>query len=139
MSGQHRSPFTGSSVEFAQHREYVPGDEMRRVDWKVYGRSERLVVKEFVEETNLTCYVLLDASESMAYASGGWSKLDYARWAAAALSHMVLSQRDTAGLGVFDKEHRTELPPGDRRGSAGASSRRSRPLARPDRRRSARS
>ena len=113
MSGHHRSPHRGSSVEFAQHREYVPGDELRRVDWKVYARSERLVVKEFVEETNLTCYVLLDASESMAYGSGDWTKLDYARWSAAAIAHLVLTQRDTAGLVVFDKEHRLEVPSGN--------------------------
>lgn len=113
MSGHHRSPHRGSSVEFAQHREYVPGDELRRVDWKVYARSERLVVKEFVEETNLTCYVLLDASESMAYGSVDWTKLDYARWTAAAIAHLVLTQRDTAGLVVFDKEHRLEVPSGN--------------------------
>lgn len=113
MSGHHRSPHQGSSVEFAQHREYVPGDELRRVDWKVFARNERIVVKEFVEETNLTCYVLLDASESMAYGSENWSKLDYARWAAAAIAHLVLTQRDTAGLVVFDQEHRLEVPSGN--------------------------
>ena len=113
MSGHHRSPHQGSSVEFAQHREYTPGDELRRVDWKVFARSDRLVVKEFVEETNLTCYVLLDASESMGYGSGDWTKLDYARWSAAAIAHLVLTQRDTAGLVVFDKEHRLEVPSGN--------------------------
>ena len=113
MSGHHRSPHRGSSVEFAQHREYVPGDELKRVDWKVFARSERLVVKEFVEETNLTCYVLLDASESMAYGSGDWTKLDYARWSSAAIAHLVLTQRDTAGLVVFDKGHRLEVPSGN--------------------------
>jgi len=113
MAGQHRSPHRGSSVEFLQHREYAPGDELRRVDWKVFARSDRLVVKEYVEETNLTCHMLLDASESMAYGSLDWTKLDYARWCAAALTHLVLSVRDTAGLVVFDKEHRTKVPPGN--------------------------
>ncbi len=69
MAGQHRSLHLGSSVEFAQHREYVLGDELRRVDWRVFGRSDRLVVKQFVEEENLVCHLLLDASESMAYGS----------------------------------------------------------------------
>jgi uncharacterized protein (DUF58 family) len=113
MAGQHRSPHRGSSVEFVQHREYAPGDELRRVDWQVFARSDRLVVKEYVEETNLTCHMLLDASESMAYGSLDWTKLDYARWCAAALTHLVLSVRDTAGLVVFDKEHRAKVPPGN--------------------------
>ena len=113
MSGHHRSPHRGSSVEFAQHREYVPGDELKRVDWKVFARSERVVVKEFVEETNLTCHLLLDASESMAFGSGNWTKLDYGRWAAAALAHLVLTQRDTAGLVIFDESHRLKVPPGN--------------------------
>lgn len=113
MAGQHRSPHRGSSVEFVQHREYAPGDELRRVDWQVFARSDRLVVKEYVEETNLTCHMLLDASESMAYGSLDWTKLDYARWCAAALTHLVLSVRDTAGLVVFDEGHRTKVPPGN--------------------------
>lgn len=113
MSGHHTSPHKGSSVEFAQHRAYAPGDELRRIDWKVYARSERLVVKEYVEETNLSLNVMLDASESMAFGSGNWSKFDYARWCAAALCHLVLAQRDTAGLVVFDEGWRTKVPPGN--------------------------
>jgi uncharacterized protein (DUF58 family) len=113
MAGQHRSPHRGSSVEFVQHREYAPGDELRRVDWRVFARSDRLVVKEYVEETNLTCHMLLDASESMAYGSLAWTKLDYARWCAAALTHLVLSARDTAGLVVFDQAQRAKVPPGN--------------------------
>ena len=97
----------------AQHRAYAPGDEVRRIDWKVYGRSERLVVKEYVEETNLACNLLLDASESMAFSSLDWSKFDYARWAVAALSHLVIGARDTAGLVVFDQGHRSKVPPGN--------------------------
>ncbi len=113
MSGQHRSARLGHSVEFAQHREYVPGDELRRVDWKVYGRSDRLVIKQFVEETNLVCHLLLDASESMAFASRPWSKFDYARWCAAALAHLVIAQRDTAGLVIFDEAFRAKVRPGN--------------------------
>jgi uncharacterized protein (DUF58 family) len=112
-AGHHRSSHLGSSVEFAQHREYTLGDELRRVDWKVFGRSDRLVVKQFVEEENLVCHLLLDASESMAYGSLPWNKLDYARWCTAALAHLVLSSRDTAGLVVFDETFRTKVPPGN--------------------------
>src|SRR5260221_9225410 len=112
MSGQHRSPHVGSSVEFAQHREYVLGDELRRVDWKVFGKLDRLVVKQYVEEENLICHLLVDASESMAYSSGDRTKFDYARWTAAALPHLVLSARDTAGLGRFSEAlRRQERPP----------------------------
>jgi len=113
MAGQHRSTHLGSSVEFAQHREYTLGDELRRVDWRVFGRSDRLVVKQFVEEENLVCHLLLDASESMAYGSMPWTKLDYARWCAAALAHLVLTARDTAGLVVFDEAFRAKVPPGN--------------------------
>ena len=111
MAGHHTSPLRGSSVEFAQHRPYAAGDELRRIDWKVFAKSDRLVVKEYVEETNLSCHLLFDASESMGYGSLEWTKLDYARWCAAALAHLVISQRDTAGLIVFDAEHRQKVPP----------------------------
>ncbi|MCE9593388.1 MAG: DUF58 domain-containing protein [Planctomycetes bacterium] len=111
MAGHHRSPLRGSSTEFAQHREYVPGDDLRRLDWKVFARSDRLVVKEYFEETNLSCHLLLDASESMAYGSLDWTKFDYARWCAAALAHLVLASRDTAGLVVFDEKEKAKVPP----------------------------
>ena len=111
MAGHHRSPLRGSSSEFAQHREYVFGDETRRLDWKVFARSDRLVIKEFVEETRLDCHLLVDASESMGFSSLAWTKLDYARWCAAALAHLVLAQRDTAGLVVFDQAERVKVPP----------------------------
>lgn len=113
MAGQHRSARLGSSVEFAQHREYVPGDDLRRVDWKVYARQDRLVVKQYVEETNLVCHLLVDASESMSYGSKPWTKFDYARWCAASLAHLVLTQRDTAGLVLFDGEFRAKVRPGN--------------------------
>ncbi len=111
MAGHHRSPQRGSSIEFAQHRQYVPGDELRRLDWKIFARSDRLVVKEFVAETNLSCHLLVDASESMAFGSERWSKFDYARWCAAALAHLVIRQRDAAGLVLFDQEARDKVPP----------------------------
>lgn len=111
MAGHHRSPHLGSSIEFAQHRQYVPGDELRSVDWKIFARSDRLVVKEFVEETNFSCHLLVDASESMAFGSLDWNKLDYARWCAASIGHMVIRQRDAAGLVVFDEDVRDRVPP----------------------------
>ncbi|MCC6407896.1 MAG: DUF58 domain-containing protein [Planctomycetes bacterium] len=111
MAGHHRSPLRGSSSEFAQHREYVPGDELRRLDWKVFARSDRLVIKEYFEETNLSCHFLLDASESMAFGSLDWTKFDYARWCTAALAHLVLASRDTAGLVVFDQKEKAKVPP----------------------------
>jgi uncharacterized protein (DUF58 family) len=111
MAGHHRSPLRGSSSEFAQHREYVSGDELRRVDWKVFARSDRLVIKEFIEETTLNCHLLVDASESMGFGSLSWTKFDYARWCAAALAYLVLSSRDTAGLVVFDERERKKVPP----------------------------
>lgn len=111
-AGHHRSTHRGSSVEFAEYREYVPGDELRHLDWRIFARTNRLVVKEFHEESNLDCHLLLDASESMAFGSLGWSKLDYARWGAAALAHMIIRQRDSAGLVVFDEDERQKVPPG---------------------------
>ncbi len=111
MAGQHRSPVRGNSAEFAQHREYVPGDELRRIDWKVFGRSDRLVIKEFDAETSLNCHLLVDGSESMAFGSLAWTKFDYARWCAAALAHLVLHSRDTAGLVLFDESERKKVPP----------------------------
>jgi uncharacterized protein (DUF58 family) len=111
LSGRHRSPLRGSSAEFAQHRQYVAGDELRRLDWKVYARNDRLVVKEMFEETTLSCHLLVDASESMAFRSGRWSKFDYARWCAAALAHLVIGARDTAGLVLFDDRERVKVPP----------------------------
>jgi len=111
MAGHHRSPQRGSSVEFAQHRQYVPGDDLRHVDWQIFARTERLVVKEFVEETNFSCHLLVDASESMSFGSGRWSKFDYARWCAAALGYLIIRQRDAAGLVLFDERVRDTLQP----------------------------
>ncbi len=120
MAGSHRSPRRGSSVEFAQHREYVPGDDPRFVDERIFARSNRLVVKEFVAETNFALHLLVDASASMGFKSLRWSKFDYARWCAAALAYLVLEQRDTAGLVLFDSEARTKVPPGNGAAQAAA-------------------
>lgn len=116
ISGLHRSPYHGFSIEFAEHREYVPGDDIRHVDWKVFGRSDRFYIKQYEEETNLRSYVLLDASESMRYASGkgvaeGVSKYEYGTYVAAALAYLLSKQQDAIGLGIFDETLRTFLPP----------------------------
>jgi uncharacterized protein (DUF58 family) len=104
VSGWHKSPYHGFSVEFAEHREYVPGDDLRYVDWKVFGKSDRYFLKQFDEETNFACHVLVDTSESMAYRSdaASWSKLEYAQHAAAALAYLVIRQQDAVGLATFD-------------------------------------
>ena len=106
VTGAHRSPFHGFAAEFAEHREYAPGDDLRYVDWKVYGRSDRVFVKQFEEETNFACHVLLDASESMSYRSEAapLSKLEFAKHLAAAISYVVVKQQDAIGLVTFDRE-----------------------------------
>jgi uncharacterized protein (DUF58 family) len=106
ISGLHKSPFHGFSVEFAQHREYSPGDDLRRIDWKVFARSDRYYIKEYEEETNLVAYVLVDISESMRYASAEVSKLEYGCYIAASLIYLMLQQRDSVGLVLFDDQVR---------------------------------
>lgn len=111
MTGQHRSPYQGISVEFAQHRPYAPGDDIRHVDWKVFGKTDRIYLKQYQEETNLHLLCVVDASESMAYGSVGegaarWSKYDHATAIAAVLSYMAIQQQDSAGLAIFDQELR---------------------------------
>jgi uncharacterized protein (DUF58 family) len=101
LQGLHRSPFVGYSVEFASHREYVPGDDLRHVNWKIFARQKRLYVKEFDAETNLNLYILLDISRSMDCANSGCSKLAYGSALAAALAHLALKQRDAVGLTLF--------------------------------------
>ncbi len=110
ITGLHRSPFHGSSVEFAEHREYVPGDDIRHIDWKVFGRSDRFYIKQFEEETNLRVQLVLDASESMNYGSGAMTKLDYARTLAASLAYLILGQQDAVGTLIFDEKIRAEAP-----------------------------
>ena len=112
LTGMHRSPFHGFSVEFAQHRAYNAGDELRHVDWKVYGRNDRLFVKQYEEETNLRHYVVLDTSASMRYAgAAGVDKLSYAATLAAALHALMVQQRDATGLVAFDASVHTLLRP----------------------------
>lgn len=112
LSGQHKSPYHGFSVEFAQHREYVPGDDLKHIDWKVYGRTNRFYLKQYEEETNLVCWILLDVSESMRYGSQeGMTKYDYACVAAAALAYLVLHQADAIGFVTFDRQVRSFLKP----------------------------
>ena len=122
ISGLHRSPYHGFSVEFAEHREYVPGDDIRHIDWKVFGRSDRFYIKQYEEETNLKAYLLLDASESMAYPepSGGAkgrapgerpSKFEYGTYIVAGLAYLLLKQQDAVGLSLFDDRVRSFVTP----------------------------
>jgi uncharacterized protein (DUF58 family) len=108
--GDHKSPYNGFSVEFVQHREYVPGDDIRHIDWKSYGRSERYTIKQYEQETNFSCHILLDASNSMRYGSGATNKLEYAKLLAASLTYMIIRQRDSVGLRIFNTEIFAELP-----------------------------
>ncbi len=111
ITGLHRSPYHGFSVEFAEHRPYMPGDDIRHIDWKVYAKTNRYYLKEFEEETNLKAHLLLDASASMGYGSGAVTKLQYAIWLAAALAYLMIHQRDAVGLVTFDEKIRHYLPP----------------------------
>ncbi len=112
ITGLHRSPFHGFSVEFAEHRQYRPGDEIKFVDWKIYSRTDRYYVKQFEEETNLRSVVVVDSSASMGYASEGHvTKFNYATCLAAALNYLILKQKDAAGLAVYDTEVRHYFPP----------------------------
>lgn len=109
--GLHKSPYHGFSVEFAEHRPYIPGDEVKHIDWKLYGKTDRFYIKQFEEETNLKSYLLLDMSGSMKYASAGISKLTYGSYLAAALAYLMLKQQDAVSLTLFDNQVRTYLPP----------------------------
>jgi len=109
--GQHRSPYHGFSVEFAEHRSYEPGDEVRHIDWKLYGKTNKLYVKRYEEETNLRAHLILDTSKSMAYTSGSVSKLQYGSYLLAALSYLMISQQDAAGVVLFDESIRSFIPP----------------------------
>jgi uncharacterized protein (DUF58 family) len=111
LSGRHRSPRHGFAVEFAQHREYAPGDDIKHIDWKVYGRTERFHLKQYEQETNLVAWLLVDASESMAYGSGPRSKYDLACGAAAAMAYLVLNQTDAVGVATLAGWPRAFLRP----------------------------
>ena len=109
--GQHRSPYHGFSVEFAEHRSYEPGDEVRHIDWKLYGKTNRLYVKRYEEETNLRAHLILDTSKSMNYTSGKVSKLQYGSYLLATLSYLMIRQQDAAGVVLFDESIRSFIPP----------------------------
>ncbi len=109
--GQHRSPYHGFSVEFAEHRSYESGDEIRHIDWKLYGKTNKLYIKRYEEETNLRAHLILDTSKSMNYSSGNISKLEYGSYLLAALSYLMISQQDAAGVVLFDESIRSFVPP----------------------------
>lgn len=111
MMGQHKSPFKGASVEFVEHRQYYPGDEMRHIDWRAYGKTGQYFIKEYEDETNLRCYIIADASGSMKYGGSTLSKFDYGRQLAAALGYLLLTQRDALGLVTFDTAVRERINP----------------------------
>lgn len=111
ITGLHKSPYHGFSVEFAEHRPYRAGDEVKNIDWKVYGRSNRYYVKQYEEETNLRATILVDISASMGFSSeDNLPKVEYASYLAASLSYMMMKQRDSVGLALYDNEVRTYLP-----------------------------
>jgi len=110
MAGAHKSPFRGIAIEFAQHREYVPGDDVRHLDYKVLGRTDRYYIKQYEQETNYVAHLLLDGSRSMKYGSGGQSKFEYAQQMAATLAYLILLQRDAVAVSIFDdsvREHQS--------------------------------
>ncbi len=115
LSGMHRSPYFGHSVEFAQHREYVPGDDLRDIDWKVWAKQDRLYIKQYEEETNMRCTLLVDVSRSMQYGSGPLNKYEYACTAAVSLAYLILRQQDSVGCIAFDSKIRTAVPPRSKR------------------------
>ncbi len=102
ITGQHKSPYSGFAVEFAGHREYSPGDEIKHIDWKVWSKTDRFYIKEYEEETNLKTTIIVDCSKSMGYAGDGWRKFDYAATAGASLAHLLQHQGDAVGLVTFN-------------------------------------
>ncbi len=110
LSGSHRSPYFGQSVEFVQHRQYVPGDDVRHVDWKVWARQDRLVIKQYEEDTNLRCCLMVDSSESMSYGRAEMTKFEYAATLAACLALLILRQQDAVGSVLFDSKIRARVP-----------------------------
>jgi uncharacterized protein (DUF58 family) len=105
ITGQHRSPYNGFAIEFAAHREYSPGDDLRHIDWKVWSKTDRLYIKEYEEETNLKCHLIVDCSKSMRYGEkSGWSKFDYAATAAASLGYLMQQQQDSVGMVLFSNQ-----------------------------------
>lgn len=111
VSGHHKSPHKGSSVEFAEYRNYAPGDDIRRLDWRVYARTDRFYLKEFEADTNLRCYLVLDSSASMAFSGEHGPRIDTARRMIALLSHLLIQQGDASGLSVLGENETTDVPP----------------------------
>lgn len=114
ISGLHRSPFLGFSLDFAEHRPYMPGDDIRRIDWRLFARTDRFYVKEYEAETNASVFFALDVSKSMDFGSGGITKLDYGRFLAASLAYMSAEQRDRVGFASFDSDVIDRVPPSAR-------------------------
>jgi uncharacterized protein (DUF58 family) len=117
MAGLNKSPLSGFAIEFRQHREYAPGDELKHVDWKLYGKTDRFYIKQYEQETNFDANLLLDASESMAYGKGSQNKLEYGRVLASVFSYLTLSDRNRLTLQFFDQEVENTLPPTTNPGS----------------------
>ena len=111
VTGMHKSPHRGSSVEFAEYRKYVPGDDIRHIDWRVLARSDRYYMKEFEADTNLRCYLVIDRSASMGFAGEGPTKLDFARKLAATLAYLLVNQGDAVGMQCFSSSIDQEIPP----------------------------
>ncbi|HMO66919.1 MAG TPA: DUF58 domain-containing protein [Verrucomicrobiota bacterium] len=110
LAGEHKSPFHGFATEFAEHREYAQGDDLRHLDWKLLGRTDRYYIKQYEQETNFVAHLLVDGSESMRYGSGTPTKLQYARQLAACLAYLILHQRDAVAVGLFDAALKAHLP-----------------------------
>jgi uncharacterized protein (DUF58 family) len=113
VQGMHRSPHIGFALDFAQHRQYVPGDDIKKIDWRVYAKADRYYIKQYEVSTNLRCHIVMDASGSMAYrgANDAMSKFRYAQFITACLSYLILHQQDSAGLVTFDNKVREMIPP----------------------------
>jgi uncharacterized protein (DUF58 family) len=116
ISGLHRSPFTGFSTEFAEYRQYMPGDDLRYLDWKLLGRTDRYYIKKYRADTNSQCHILIDASASMRYATGSITKLQYAQFLGSSLAYLANKQQDAVGFIAFDQEIRTHVPAHNRIG-----------------------
>lgn len=117
MAGEHQSPYRGFAIEFSQHREYTPGDDIRHLDWKVLARTDRHYIKQYEQETNYVAHVLLDGSESMKYASGKVSKLQYGKMMVACLAYLIMAQRDAVAMALFDTTVRDYVPRSDNKAS----------------------
>ena len=111
LAGLHKSPYHGFSVEFAEHRPYEYGDDVKYIDWKLWAKTDKLFIKQFEEETNLKCYILLDRSKSMKYASDKLSKFEYSKSLAASLAYLMIKQQDAVGLSTFDNKINLTIPP----------------------------